>query len=199
MSHWPIRVQLTLRYFIFFSAAALLLVLCSWLSLRTSLVSTAQSELDERIEDLAGFLARQSQNANLEQIRTALNREYAGRDEGKHLLIIDQNGEWLYYSDRRSVSLPLPPLPRRSRSSTIALQRTQPLQSLSRTIKVNDETYTVVTGLSFHHADELLVSFARKSSAAHASALDYGCDRRPPGEPQSLGAGRRDQRRGPAH
>jgi heavy metal sensor kinase len=162
MSHWPIRVQLTLRYFIFFSAAALLLVLSSWLSLRTSLVSTAQSELDERIEDLAGFLERQPQNANLEQIRTTLNHEYAGRDEGKHLLIIDQNGEWLYFSDRRSVSLPLPPLPRRSPGATLALARApQPLQSRSGKFKVNDNTYRVITGLSFHHADELLVSFAR--------------------------------------
>ena len=162
MSHWPIRVQLTLRYFIFFSAAALLLVLSSWLSLRTSLVSTAQSELDERIEDLAGFLERQPQNASLEQIRTALNHEYAGRDEGKHLLIINQNGEWLYFSDRRSVSLPLPPLPPRSPGATLALQKPPyPLQSLSRTITVNDNTYRVITGLSFHHAERLLLSFAR--------------------------------------
>ncbi len=162
MSHWPIRVQLTLRYFVFFSAAALLLVFSSWLSLRKSLVSTAQGELDERIEDLAGFLQRQSQNATLEQIRTALNHEYAGRDEGKHLLIVDQNGEWLYFSDRRSVSLPLPPLPRRSPGTTLTFQRTpRPLQSLSRTIKVHESTYTVSTGLSFHHADLLLLSFTR--------------------------------------
>ena len=162
MSHRPIRVQLTLRYFLFFSAATLLLVVSSWLLLKKSLVSTAQSELDERIEDLAGFLQRQPQNANLEQIRTALNHEYAGRDEGKYLLIIDLNGHWLYFSERRSVSMPLPPLPQTSPGVVPAFQGTpRSLQSLSGAITVNGNTYRVVTGLSFHHADILLVSFAQ--------------------------------------
>ena len=85
MSHWPIRVQLTLRYFLLFSAAALLLVFSSWLLLKKSLVSTAQSELEERTEDLAGFLRRQPQDATLEQIRIALKREYAGRVDALRL------------------------------------------------------------------------------------------------------------------
>lgn len=162
MSHWPIRVQLTLRYFLLFSAAAVLLVISSWLLLKKSLVSTAQSELDERIEDLAGFLQRQPQNGTLEQIRTALSHEYAGRDEGKYLLILNLNGDWLYFSERRSVSMPLPPLPPRSPHVVPGFERTpRSLQSRSETITVNGNTYNVVTGLSFHHADILLVSFAQ--------------------------------------
>src|ERR1700760_2913517 len=114
MKDWPIRVQLTLRYFLLFSAAALLLVLSSWLLLKKSLVSTAQSELEERTEDLAGFLRGQPQDATLEEIRMALKREYAARDEGKYLLIIDRNGEWLYSSQRRSIATPMLSLPPRS-------------------------------------------------------------------------------------
>ena len=162
MKHWPIRVQLTLRYFLLFSAAALLLVLSSWLLLKKSLVSTAQSELEERTEDLAGFLRAQPQDANLEQLRIALNREYAGRDEGKYLLIVDQNGEWLYFSQRRSIATPMPPLPTRAPGVTPSFQKpTRLLQSFFCTIQVNDNTYRVLTGLSFRRAEVLLHSFAR--------------------------------------
>ena len=162
MSHWPIRVQLTLRYFLFFSVAALLLVFSSWLLLKKSLVSTAQSELEERTEDLAGFLRRQPQDATLEQIRIALKREYAGRDEGKYLLIIDQNGEWLYFSQRRSIATPIPPLPVRSPGVTPDFHRPAPLlQSFACTIQVGKTTYRVVTGLSFRRAEVLLHSFAQ--------------------------------------
>lgn len=162
MKHWPIRVQLTLRYFLFFSAAALLLVLSSWLLLNKSLVSTAQSELEERTEDLAGFLHRQPQGATLEQKRSALNREYSGRDEGKYLLIVDQNGDWLYSSQRRSIGTPMSPLPPRSPGVTPAFRTpVRKLQYFSCTLQVNDNTYKVVTGLSFRRSEVLLRSFAR--------------------------------------
>jgi heavy metal sensor kinase len=162
MKHWPIRVQLTLRYFLFFSAAALLLVLSSWLLLRKSLVSTAQSELEERTEDLAGFLHRQPQGTTLEQRRSALNREYSSRDEGKYLLIIDQNGDWLYSSHRRSIATPMSALPPRSPGATPAFRTPlRTLQSFSCTLQVNDNTYKVMTGLSFRRSEALLRSFAR--------------------------------------
>jgi len=162
MKHWPIRVQLTLRYFLFFSAAALLLVLSSWLLLNKSLVSTAQSELEERTEDLAGFLHRQPQAATLDQRRSALNREYSGRDEGKYLLIVDQNGDWLYSSQRRSIATPRSPLPPRSPGVTPAFHTPlRTLQSFSCTIQVDENTYKVVTGLSFRRSEALLRSFAR--------------------------------------
>jgi heavy metal sensor kinase len=161
MKPWPIRVQLTLRYFLFFSAAALLLVLSSWLLLNRSLVSTAQSELEERTEDLAGFLGRQPQGATLEQRRSALNREYSGRDEGKYLLIIDQNGDWLYASQRRSIANPMSPLPPRSPGVSAAFHTPlRALQSFSTTIQVNGNTYKVATGLSFRRSQLLLRSFA---------------------------------------
>lgn len=162
MKHWPIRVQLTLQYFLFFSAAALLLVLSSWLLLNRSLVSTAQSELEERTEDLAGFLHRQPPDATLEQRRSALNREYSGRDEGKYLLIVDQNGDWLYSSQRRSIATPMSPLPPRSPGVTPAFRTPlRTLQSFSCTLQVNNNTYKVVTGLSFRRSELLLRSFAR--------------------------------------
>src|SRR5690348_17927799 len=148
MNHWPIRVQLTLRYFLLFSAAALLLVFSSWLLLKKSLVSTAQSELEERTEDLAGFLHRQPEGATLEQRRSALNREYSGRDEGKYLLIVDQNGDWLYSSQRRSIATPMLSLPLRSPGVTPDFHRPAPLlQSFACTIQVGKTTYRVVTGL----------------------------------------------------
>jgi signal transduction histidine kinase len=162
MNHWPIRVQLTVRYFLFFSAAALLLVFSSWLLLKKSLVSTAQSELEERTEDLAGFLRRQPQDATLEQTRIALKREYAGRDEGKYLLIIDQSGEWLYFSQRRSIATPMLPLPPRSPGVTPDFHRPAPmLQSFACTIQVDGSTYGVATGLSFRRSQVLLHLFAR--------------------------------------
>ena len=162
MKPQPIRVQLTVRYFLFFSAAALLLVLSSWMLLKKSLVSTAQSEMEERTEDLEGFLHAQPKDATLAQLRAALNREYAGRDEGKYLLIMNQNGDWLYFSQRRSIASRMVPIPPRAPGVKPAFQYPlRSLQSYSRTFQINEDTYRVLTALSFRRAEALLHSFAR--------------------------------------
>src|SRR6185312_9988144 len=102
------------------------------------------------------------EGATLEQRRSALNREYSGRDEGKYLLIVDQNGDWLYSSQRRSIATPMLSLPLRSPGVTPDFHRPAPLlQSFACTIQVGKTTYRVVTGLSFRRAEVLLHSFAR--------------------------------------
>ena len=75
MRQLPIRIRLTLLYFIFFAAAGLLLSATSWLVLRHSLKSTAQHELDERVDDVQGFLNAQNPGLSTQERRDDLVRQ----------------------------------------------------------------------------------------------------------------------------
>ena len=91
----PIRTRLTLWYFCFFTAAALVLSVTSWFLLRRSLDILTEHELDERLDDIDSVLAAIPADAPLNQFRAAIFRDYHQKDEGKWLQLIDENNHWI--------------------------------------------------------------------------------------------------------
>jgi len=65
MRSLPIRTRLTLWYFCFFAAAALVLSVSSWFVLRRSLDILTEHELDERLDDIESVLAAIPPDASL--------------------------------------------------------------------------------------------------------------------------------------
>lgn len=158
----PIRVRLTLWYFVFFAGAGLLLSLASWLSLRESLDSLTLHELDERVDDLESLLASQDGSATVEQLRAELLREYRLKDEGKWLQVIDEQGNWLYRSARPRIAVPLEPLPA-GRGALFEFRPAQHhyLRSYTRRSAINGRAYEISTAISADKSYVLLRKFRR--------------------------------------
>ncbi len=155
----PIRVRLTLLYFIFFATAGLLLSAASWLVLQHSLESTAQHELEERADDVQAFCNRQSPDLSTQALREALMREYSSQDEGKYLQVMDDQGTFLYFSERRSLAQELNPLPKSTRAPLPFHDRTGGLQVFLRAMPVHGKVYRVANAMSMKRSNALLRSF----------------------------------------
>ena len=161
MKQLPIRVRLTVMYFIFFAAAGLLLSATSWFALQHSLQSIAQHELEERTDDVQAFLNAEPPNLDLRQIRADLAREYREKDEGKYLQVVDEKENVLYFSERRSLvqkldpSLSMPPglVPFHDESGG--------LQAFTRTMLVHGRPYRVATAIGTKKSHALLWLFLR--------------------------------------
>ena len=155
----PIRIRLTLLYFIFFAAAGLLLSAASWLVLRHSLTSTAQHELEERADDVQAFLNAQSPELSTQQLRDALIREYSGQDEGKYLQVIDDQGTLLYFSERKSHNSRLGSFPGKTSTPLPFHDRPGGLQVYVRAMLVHGRAYQVANAMAMKRSNALLWSF----------------------------------------
>jgi hypothetical protein len=113
MKPLPIRLRLTLWYFVMFAVAALLLSLSSWWMLRRTLDATVRQDLQERIDDVSTQLHQFGAKADPQQAQTQFANFYRDRDDGKWLQILDQDGRWIYRSARMTSSglALLPPSP----------------------------------------------------------------------------------------
>lgn len=100
MKAFSIRFRLTLWYCAMFAAAAALLSLSSWWMLRHILKVTEYNELQERAEDVQLVLKRIDPEASPETLRKFLDGIYKFKDDGKYLQIADENGQWVYRSQR---------------------------------------------------------------------------------------------------
>lgn len=167
MKRLPIRLRLTLWYFAVFSCAGIVLCIVSWCLLQQSLKTVALYEMGERIDDVRSILRTQPPDATLDMLRRQFS-EYNSRDDGKWLRILDQNGNWLFRSERiEAVQSTLPMLQKgphqnriiqfkyatRRHSNRIGL-------ALTRTISVHGRLYVVQTGLSQTTSLTLLHLFA---------------------------------------
>jgi heavy metal sensor kinase len=161
MRSLPIRVRLTLLYFVFFAAAGLLLSTTSWLALRHSLRSTAQHELEERADDVETFLNAEPPTIDTQHTRDDLLREYGSKDEGKYLQVVDDKGVVLYFSERRSLGNQLVPYPRIASGPLSFHARQGGLETLLRPMSVHGRTYQIATALAMKKSNALLWSFFR--------------------------------------
>ena len=124
--------------------------------------------MGERIDDVRNTLNAQPPDATLDTLSRQFS-DYTTRDDGKWLQILDQNGNWLFRSERiQAIHSTLSPLqqgpnqdriiefeyatPRHARRSGLAL---------TRTISVHGRLYMVRTGFSQTTALALLHMFAR--------------------------------------
>ena len=155
----PIRVRLTLLYFIFFAAAGLLLSATSWLVLRHSLKATAQHELEERADDVQALLNAQPAELSAQQLRDVLAREYSGQDEGKYLQVIDNQGKLLFFSDRKSLTRKLDPFPTTASAPLPFHDHGGGLQTYFRPMSVHGRTYWIANAMRMKRANALLRSF----------------------------------------
>ncbi len=155
----PIRIRLTLLYFLFFAAAGLLLSATSWLVLRHSLASTAQHDLEERIDDVQAFLNAQLPELSEQQLRDVLIREYSGKDEGKYLQVIDDQGIYLYFSERKSLTQQLAPIPKSAQVPLSFHDRAGALQVYRRAMPVHGKAYQVANAMAMKRSNALLRSF----------------------------------------
>jgi hypothetical protein len=124
--------------------------------------------MGERIDDVRNILLAQPAGASLDTLRGQFS-EYNTRDDGKWLQVIDQNGHWLYRSDRTRSNEPMLLLPQQlpdhdeitpfeysTRRHSHRLGMT-----LTRAVTVHGRRYAVQTGLSQTTSLALLQMFAR--------------------------------------
>ena len=163
----PIRLRLSLWYFALFSCASIVLCLLTWFLLQRSLKRVALYEMGERIDDVRNILNAQAPNASPDTLRRQFS-DYTTRDDGKWLQVLDQDGNWIYRSDRtkrmnRYCDPSAIAKPHKLRPG-IPLSDATSLDSgiaLTRAVSVHGRLYAVQTGLSQTTSLELLQMFAR--------------------------------------
>ncbi len=124
--------------------------------------------MGERIDDVRDILRAQPPDATLDVLRKQFS-EYNTRDDGKWLQVLDQNGNWLFHSNRTISNEPTLALPQKLpdhggitpfRYST--RHRTERFGlAVARVISVRGRLYAVQTGLSQTTSLALLRMFAR--------------------------------------
>jgi heavy metal sensor kinase len=162
MKPLPIRLRLTLWYFVMFASAALLLSSASWWMLRRTVAATVHQDLQERIDDVAVQLHQMGTQVAPEEVRSRFEDLYSQRDDGKWLQILDQNGRWIYRSERiTSAGQPLAPPNALPRTGLIQdfVQGTHHVRALSVPIFVDGHAYSVETGISMRKPQALLHGF----------------------------------------
>src|SRR6202021_3863982 len=96
----PIRIRITISYFIIFSLAGILLCCTSYLMARRSLYLAVDHDLDEHVDDVRDFFMTHQLGADFEQTRAQVNAEFKSKDDGKWLQIRNDQGQWVYRSQR---------------------------------------------------------------------------------------------------
>ncbi|MGO8720000.1 MAG: sensor histidine kinase [Acidobacteriaceae bacterium] len=168
MKQLPIRLRLTLRYIAVFSCAGIVLCFVTWFLLQRSLKAVALYEMGERIDDVRDILRAQPPDATLDTLRKQFS-EYTTRDDGKWLQVLDQNGNWLFHSDRTISNEPTVVLPQELPNHDEVTPFRYSTQhhaerfglALTRVISVHGRLYAVQTGLSQTTSLALLQMFAR--------------------------------------
>ena len=162
MKALPIRLRLTLWYFVIFATAACLLSIASWWMLRRSVDSTEYHDLQERAEDVQLLLQHEDPNRNINDLRLDFTAIYSIKDDGKWLQILDQDGNWIYRSKRMLAENPDLPRPERLPvTGTIAAfhQGTRYVRILAYPIQVRNKKYSVQTGIALNKSMALMKTF----------------------------------------
>jgi len=162
MKALPIRLRLSLWYFAMFATAACLLSAANWWMLRRSVDSTEYHDLQERAEDVQLLLAHQNANLSIEDLRREFASIYSIKDDGKWLQVVDQEGNWIYRSQRMIAENPVLPSPDRlPRQGVLAefLQGTRHVRVLAYPIAAGGKRYSVQTGIALNKSMVLLTTF----------------------------------------
>jgi signal transduction histidine kinase len=158
----PIRIRLSISYFLIFSAAGILLCFASYLMARRSLYVALNHELDEHIDDVRDFFSAHSLAGDYDRARMEATAEFSTKDDGKWLQIQDEHGRWIYRARRMTISphdLPPPSsLPRQG----IVLEfgaGGKRVHSLRRRFTIGGHIYVVETGATLTKTDQTLLLF----------------------------------------
>jgi heavy metal sensor kinase len=158
----PIRVRLTLWYFVLFASAAALLCMTSLWMLQRSVDETEYHELQERSDDVRDILSHEAPSQSLDQMRNDLASIYNFKDDGKYLQVRDEQGNWLFRSKRmiaENPDLPAPSqLPNTGRMLEF-LQGIHHVRTVAYPIVVRGKRYSVQTGIALNKSMVLLANF----------------------------------------
>jgi heavy metal sensor kinase len=117
-------------------------------------------ELDERVDDIASFLSTLAPGTDRSIVRAELMREYQPKDEGKWLQILDEQGNWLYFSSRGSVADPIPPRPPDpGKLVPFKVLKPHSLRVLTRRIEARGHSYSISTAMSADRSTRILAKF----------------------------------------
>lgn len=158
----PIRIRLSIGYFVIFSVAGVLLCCASYLMARHSLYIAFDHELDEHIDDVRDFFAAHRLAGDYEDARAETDTEFSSKDDGKWLQIQDQQGRWIYRA-RRMMILPhnLPAASALPAQGTIVEFGAGPknVRSLRRSFTLDGYRYVVETGATLTKTNQTLLLF----------------------------------------
>jgi signal transduction histidine kinase len=158
----PIRLQLTLWYFVMFVTAALMLSLTSWWMLRRTIDATVHQDLQERIDDISAQLRELGPHSSPDEMQKHFDTVYRSRDDGKWLEIAAQDGHWIYRSARMvslNSSSTSPQAQLHTGVTTELIRGTRAVRVLSMPLSLNGRTYFVATGMSMNKPYALLHDF----------------------------------------
>lgn len=158
----PIRIRLSISYFVIFSVAGVLLCFASYLMARRSLYIALNHELDEHVDDVRDFFAAHHLAGDYDRARAETTAEFSLKDDGKWLQIADQQGHWIYRGKRMTIAphdLPtasaLPPQGVVAEFEAGAKR----VHSLRRSFALDGHTYVVETGATLTKTDQTLLLF----------------------------------------
>lgn len=158
----PIRIRLSISYFVIFSVAGILLCFASYLMARRSLYIALNHELDEHIDDVRDFFAAHQLAGDYERARAETAAEFSLKDDGKWLQIQDREGRWIYRA-RRMMMTPhdLPPASALPPQGSIAEFEAgaKRVHSLRRSFSLDGHIFVVETGATLTKTDQTLLLF----------------------------------------
>lgn len=158
----PIRIRLSLSYFLMFALAGSLLAAVTWDIARQSLLFEIDHETDEHIDDIRDFVKASQLMDDEAKARAGIISEFALKDEGKWLQIEDSHGNWIYRS-AHMMRAPhnIPPassLPAEG-SFLDFIARGEPVRSLRRAFTLDGRVWVVESGESLTKTNVVLAHF----------------------------------------
>lgn len=158
----PIRIRLSISYFLIFACAGTLLVGASWFMARRSLYFELDHEMEEHIDDVHDFIVANHLGADETKARTALRAEFELKDEGKWLQIEDAEGSPIYRPWHMTIAphkLPaaasLSPQGRFTEFSA----RSKTVRALCRSFTADGRVWVVESGTALSKTDMVLARF----------------------------------------
>jgi signal transduction histidine kinase len=131
--------------------------------LRHAIEMTLRQDLLERADDISVQLQLFGPHPDLEQTQSTFDTIYRFRDDGKWLQILDQDGHWVYRSQRMAAlraPLTLPQaLPSTGLTATMLQLKGRSVRTLSIPLNINGVAYSVETGISLSKPFALLRTF----------------------------------------
>lgn len=158
----PIRIRLSLWYFAMFASAAILLSMTNWWMLHRGVDATEYHGLQERVDDVRMLLDHAGPNRGLDDLHQEFAAIYTLKDDGKWLQVRDQDGHWIYRSQRMTDENPLLPRPDRLPKGGIMTEFHQGkhfVRTLASPITAQGRRYSVQTGVALNKSIALLAAF----------------------------------------
>jgi signal transduction histidine kinase len=158
----PIRIRLSISYFVIFSVAGVLLCCAAYFMAQRSLYVAFDHELDEHVDDVHDFFVAHGLGNDLDRARTETAAEFGLKDDGKWLQITDQQGRWIYRSRRMLIAPHDMPaasgLPAKGDFIEFGAGPKK-VRALRRAFKFDGHTFVVETGATLTKTDQTLLLF----------------------------------------